>query len=63
MTSGPNPMKLRLFALRDTTTNKIVPDLYFSSKPEAKRERDSREAGRYVVTPGPDHRRHESKKH
>lgn len=56
-------MKLRLFTLRDTTTNKVVPDLYFSSKPEAKRERDSREAGKYVVTTGPDHHRHESKKH
>lgn len=56
-------MKLRLFTLRDTTTNKIVPDLYFSSKPEAKRERDSRTAGRYVVTTGPDHHRFENKKH
>ena len=56
-------MKLRLFTLRDTTTNKIVPDLYFASKPEAKRERDSREAGKYVVTTGPDHRRFENKKH
>lgn len=56
-------MKLRLFTLRDTTTNKTVPDLYFSSKPEAKRERDSREAGKYVVTTGPDHRRFENKKH
>jgi hypothetical protein len=56
-------MKLRLFALRDIATNKIVPELYFGSKQEAKRERDSRPAGQFVVTPGPDHRRYESKKH
>lgn len=54
-------MKLRLFALRDTQTNKLVPDLYFVSKPEAKRARDlhnsSSNSARYVVTPGPDHRK------
>lgn len=52
-------MKLRLFALRDTQTNKIVPDLYFAGKPEAKRQRDVLNAGtpRYVVTAGPDHRK------
>lgn len=54
-------MKLRLFALRDTASNKVVPDLYFGSKPEAKRERDRLNGGdslRYVVVPGPDHRRY-----
>ena len=52
-------MKLRLFALRDTTTNKIVPDLFFPSKPEAKKARDERnkDGAALVVTPGPDHRR------
>lgn len=52
-------MKLRLFALRDTQTNKTVPDLYFAGKPEAKRKRDELNAGasRYVVTAGPDHRK------
>ena len=52
-------MKLRLFALRDTRTNKVIPDLFFASKPEAKKERDRRNAdgGQYVVTVGPDHRR------
>ena len=52
-------MKLRLFALRDTTSNKIVPDLFFSSKPEAKKARDERneKGASLVVTPGPDHRR------
>ena len=56
-------MKLRLFALRDIATNKIVPELYFGSKQEAKREPDRRPAGQFVLTPGPDHRRYESKKH
>ena len=55
-------MKLRLFALRDTQTNKTVPDLHFTGKSEAKRHRDALNAGtqRYVVTPGPDH--HKAKK-
>ena len=50
-------MKLRLFALRDTTTGKTIPDLYFSDKQAAKRERDERnsQGGKYNVTPGPDH--------
>lgn len=50
-------MKLRLFALRDTQTNKPVPDTFFASKPEAKRARDDLNKGtlRYIVTPGPDH--------
>lgn len=52
-------MKLRLFALRDTRTNKILSDTYFSSKPEAKRARDAanENGGQYVVSPGPDHRK------
>lgn len=57
-------MKLRLFALRDISTGKTVPDLFFASKPEAKKERDRLNAGKgsnYVVTVGPDHRRHSSR--
>lgn len=52
-------MKLRLFALRDLYTGKIVPDTYYSSKPEAKRARDAanENSRQYVVTPGPDHRK------
>jgi len=55
-------MKLRLFAIRDTVTGKTVPDLFFPSKPDAKRHRDklnddTGHKGRHVVTPGPDHRR------
>lgn len=53
-------MKLRLFALRNTSTGKILADTYFGDKVAAKRERDERnKAGdSYVVTPGPDHRRY-----
>ena len=53
-------MKLRLFALRNSSTGKLVPDLYFSDKPAAKKERDERNkaGGTYVVSPGPDHRRY-----
>ena len=52
-------MKLRLFALRDSQTNKSVPGTFFASKPEAKRARDELNNGvqRYVVTTGPDHRK------
>ena len=52
-------MKLRLFALRDTKTNKVIPNAFFSDKPSAKKERDTRNAAgeTLVVTPGPDHRR------
>lgn len=52
-------MKLRLFALRDATTGKTIPDLYFADKQAAKRIRDERNAqgGKYTVTPGPDHRK------
>lgn len=52
-------MKLRLFALRDVSTNKTIPDLFFHDKPSAKRARDEHNAkgGTLVVTAGPDHRR------
>ncbi|MDM0116896.1 hypothetical protein QTI66_32740 [Variovorax sp. J22R133] len=54
-------MKLRLFALRDTRTNKPVAELFFSAKPDARKERDARNAQAggglvYVITYGPDHR-------
>lgn len=54
-------MNLRLFALRNTQTNKLVTSDYYTSKPAAKRARDqaNKEAGQdiYVVSPGPDHRK------
>ena len=52
-------MKLRLFALRDTRTNQVVPQLFFPNKPEARKERDLRNGDgglTYVITYGPDHR-------
>ena len=55
-------MKLPLFALRDTRTNKTLPNTFFSSKSEAKRTRDqlnsTNSAANYVVTPGPDHHKY-----
>lgn len=56
-------MKLRLFALRDSHTGKLVPGFFAASKPEARVERDRLNGSpghngcRYVVTYGPDHRR------
>ena len=52
---------LRLFALRDLTTGKLVPDKFFSDKRAAKAARDA--GGEHLrVTVGPDHRRY-SKQH
>lgn len=49
----------KLFAIRDTRTNKILPQLHFSSKGDAKAARDalniSAAEQQFVVTPGPDH--------
>lgn len=51
-------MKLRLFAIRDTSSNKLIPDANFSDKKAAKAERDRLGgAPRFVVTHGPDHRK------
>lgn len=54
-------MKLRLFALRNITTNRRIPDVYFPDKPAARKERDrlnaQSDSDRYVITTGPDHRR------
>ena len=52
-------MKLLLFAIRDTQTKKLVPNMFFANKSEAKRQRDVLNAGtsRYVVTLGPDHQK------
>lgn len=49
----------RLFALRNTQTNKIVADRVFSDKKTAKKARDElntqADAQIYIITPGPDH--------
>lgn len=51
------PTPPRLFALRDLTTGRLVPNEFFSSKPDAKKRRD--ELGASIrVTPGPDHWRY-----
>lgn len=49
-------MNLRLFAIRDLATGRILPNLFFSSKAEAKRERDKLGDKTHCVTYGPDHR-------
>lgn len=51
-------MKLRLFVIRDLTTGRIIPELFFSDKPAAKRKRDELGANTHCVTYGPDHRRY-----
>lgn len=48
-------MNLRLFAVRNLTTGKTIPNLYFPSKAAAKEERDKLGADTHRVTPGPDH--------
>ena len=48
---------LRLFALRDVTTGRLVPDTYFSDKVAAKKARDLG-GPNLRVTPGPDHYRY-----
>lgn len=58
---------MKLFSIRDTASNQFVKGEDFKGKPEAKRRRDelNREAGsntRYVVSPGPDHRKFAGKK-
>lgn len=57
-------MKLRLYVIRDTHTRQLIPGLYFTDKPGAKKERDAMNdaAGhkRYVVSLGPDHYRFKS---
>lgn len=47
----------RLFALRDITTGRVIPNLFFSDKLAAKKARD--EGGAHLrVTLGPDHYRY-----
>lgn len=53
----------KLFALRDTHTNKLVPNAFFASKSDAKAARghlnpkdtDGKEVMQVVATLGPDH--------
>lgn len=55
----------RLYQITDTHTRKPVPGEYFSQKPLAKLRREAlnrehNETLRFVVSPGPDHRKHHS---
>lgn len=49
----------KLFAIRDTRTNKCLPGAYFSDKKLAKQARDEHNTAAgtkvFVVTHGPDH--------
>ncbi len=54
---------MKLFALRNTNTNKIRPDTFFANKMLAKKARDavSAETGQnHVVTYGPDHKKYKA---
>lgn len=47
---------MKLFALRDLSNGRIVPDMYFASKEEAKTKRDQMGGPTaFCVTYGPDH--------
>lgn len=50
-------MKLRLFAIRDLSTGRVIPNLFFSDKQQAKAERDKLGVQTHCVTYGPDHRK------
>lgn len=56
-------MTAKLFQIVDTTTGKVVPDSYSQDKMKAKKaRRELNEAAnspvRYIVSPGPDHRKY-----
>ena len=61
-------MSLRLYQITDTTTKKPIEGLYFSNKKLAKAKRRELNGDnesttpsqllRYVVSPGPDHRKY-----
>ena len=48
---------MKLFAIRDLTTGRVIPDLFFSDKAAAKRKRNELGPATHCVTYGPDHRR------
>ena len=54
---------MKLFALRNTSTNKIKPDTFFANKMLAKKARDllvEQTNQPHVVTYGPDHRKYKA---
>lgn len=46
---------MKLFAIRDLTSGRLIPNLYFSDKNAAKRKRDELGAATHCVSYGPDH--------
>lgn len=53
-------MKLKLFALKNLTTGRLVPGLFFHDKQEAKKARAVHGADTHCVTYGPDHRKYKA---
>lgn len=54
---------MKLFGIKNISTNKLVPGLFFESKQKAKVERDKmnqEEPSVYVVSPGPDHHKYKA---
>lgn len=59
---------LKLFQIYDTKTNSVVPATFFADKPLAKQKRrelnsvspSGEETLRYIVVPGPQHKRYKS---
>lgn len=49
---------MKLFAIRDLTNGRLIPNLFFSSKAAAKAKRDELGASTHCVTYGPDHHRY-----
>lgn len=49
-------MKLKLFAIRDLNTGRIIPNLFFPTKTAAKAQREALGEKTHCVTYGPDHR-------
>jgi hypothetical protein len=49
---------MKLFAIRDLTSGRIIPNLYFSDKRAAKLKREELGSATHCVTYGPDHRRY-----
>lgn len=55
---------MKLFCIKNDQTRRVIPDLYFESKPMAKSERDKLAAEtsqKHVVVAGPDHRKYKHK--
>jgi hypothetical protein len=47
---------MKLFAIRDLVTGRLIPNLFFPNKQAAKAKRDELGKSIHCVTYGPDHR-------